>query len=122
MPPIHFSVTVVEFAPLAAGRLLEHVGLHVRDGAAALDHLELLEQLLLLHHARLRIDRIRLLGACGVCADRQREEREGTDDDPKLRGKHRHLIFSLFDRLTRVRRRSLIASRPTARYVAIVSR
>ena len=52
MPPIHCSVTVRNIAPFAAGRMLEHVGLRVRDGAEALDHIELVEQLLLLHRAR----------------------------------------------------------------------
>ncbi len=56
-----FQSDGAEFAPIAPGWMLEHVGFHIRDGAAALDLVELLEQLLLLYRVGGRIDRARLL-------------------------------------------------------------
>ena len=91
MPPIHFSVTVWIFAPLAAGRMLEHVGLHVRNGAAALDHLELLEQLLLLHRVGGRVDRARLLRRGRHCRRHDKCERQRAGDQAHMCKNFRHV-------------------------------
>ena len=92
MPPIHFSVTVWIFAPLAAGRMLEHVGLHVRDGAEALDHLELLEQLLLLHRVGVRIDHARLLRCGRQCRRHDESERQRAGDQSHMCQNFRHAM------------------------------
>ena len=47
---------VVKLLPVTANRVLEHVGPYVRNGATALNCLELLEQLLLFHRVGRRID------------------------------------------------------------------
>ena len=62
MAPIQVQPHLMELPPHAPHRLLDHVGLGVRDGAEALDTVELLQQLLLLDSVRGRIDRIGLLG------------------------------------------------------------
>jgi hypothetical protein len=48
---------VAKLAPLAAGRLNEHPGSHVRNGDAALNHVQLLKQFLFVDGACLRVDR-----------------------------------------------------------------
>ena len=80
----------MEIAPIAAGRLLNRAGLLIGDGAAAGDPVEFPEELLLLHSACLRIDRGRLLGAAGLHADEQREERKRSNDNAEFGDKRRH--------------------------------
>ena len=80
----------VEFAPIAAGRMLEHIGLGVGDRPAALDHLELVEQLLLFHRAAVRIDRGRLLGRRRGrhCDDKRECEHASDEADPRKKRRH----------------------------------
>src|SRR5262249_23934949 len=47
---------IVEILPIAPGRMLEHIGLGIRDRAETLNRLELIEELLLLDRAAIWID------------------------------------------------------------------
>jgi hypothetical protein len=85
---------LVEMAPVAAGGLLDRARLLIRQRAAAGDAVELLEELVLLHGARLRIDGGGLLGARGLRADGQREERQRPDKSAESCDEHRHAVSS----------------------------
>ena len=68
-------------APIAAGGLLDRAGLLIGKRAAAGDAVELLEELLFLHDARLRIDRVGCWALDGLHADEQRKKRQRSDDE-----------------------------------------
>ena len=85
MAPIQGSVTWLKRAPVAAGGLLEEAGLLVGQRAAAVDLAHLLEQLVLLHGARGRIDQRRLLRGRRHRDGDHRQQRERADDEPDAR-------------------------------------
>ncbi len=64
---------LMEMAPIAPGRLFERVGFGVGNAAAALDRLELLQELLFADRAFRRVDRTRLLRGSGRRRQRQRD-------------------------------------------------
>src|SRR6266566_1187556 len=80
----------MEMAPIAPGRLFERVGFGVGNAAAALDRLELLQQLLFADRTFCRVDRCRLLRRGGVRPKRQREQRQRADDVAKCRYQRLH--------------------------------
>src|SRR6476620_11271740 len=85
----------VKVLPVAADRVLNHVGLHIRNRAATLDCLELLEQLLLRYRARLRIDRAWLLSGRGSRHCDHECERQRAGDQSRMSSKFRHALGSL---------------------------
>jgi hypothetical protein len=68
---------IVEILPIAAGGVLKHIGLGIRDRAETLNRLKLIEQLLLLDSAGIRIDLRRDRRACRSNDHKQEPERCG---------------------------------------------
>ena len=95
MAPIHGSHTSWNWRHIRPMRLLDDIGFGVRDGAEALDAVELLQQLLLLDGVGVRIDRIGLLGRNGCRSDGEDEERNRGNDEPDARANHRHGLSPL---------------------------
>jgi hypothetical protein len=60
---------LMEAPPIAAGGLLDIVGLDVRNAAAAVDEAHLAQELLLFHGAGGRIDRVSGIGLLGRVPD-----------------------------------------------------
>ena len=96
----HRQVGAAELLPVAALRLLDVVGLGVRDGAAAADDLHLLEELVLLHRARGRIDLRWLLRQRGHRGVNHEHQRQRADDETSacktFRHETSHATASLF--------------------------
>ena len=83
----------------APSRLLEIVRLGVGYGAAAVDDAHLLEELIFLHRARGRVDRV--IGIALLRRSRHRHrhdkhERQRADDETSVRKQSRHATSSLF--------------------------
>ena len=94
IPPIQRSVTLWKCRQSRPAGLFEHGRFHVRNADAALDRLELLQQLLLLHGIGRRIDHVRLLRRHGSRYRDNECERQRAGDQAHMRNKLRHAFPS----------------------------
>src|SRR5271154_3648420 len=96
----------MELPPYPPHRLLDHIGLRIRDRAKALDAVELLQELLLLDGISVRIDRIGLLGHNGCYGARQYKKYHHCNEKPDSLAIDRHGFL-----LDRRRARKMLRSR-----------
>src|SRR5262249_41347853 len=83
-------------APVAPGRVLDGVGLGVRDAAATLDLTQRAQELLFLHRACGGIDRRRLLSRGGRHGEEEAEQRERAKRKADARKERAHDVPSGF--------------------------
>src|SRR5215472_18154817 len=78
----------MEILPTASGGMLKHVGFGVRDRAKTLNGLELIEQLLLLDRAAIRIDLRKSRRCCRRDDHEQQPEYRGDGTHPREKPRH----------------------------------
>src|SRR5262245_38266236 len=97
----------MKMPPITPRRLLDRVGFRIGNAAAALNALELLQELLLVDSTRRRIDRGRLLCRHRIAKHREPKERQDCNGVAKFGAERRHAASSSFSlRLPVVVRRS----------------